>query len=40
VTVRVSGTCALFASFEMRCPLCGTVIPARTPHSCKRLEAK
>lgn len=40
VTVRVTGVCTLFATIEMRCPLCDVIVPAGTPHSCKRLEEK
>lgn len=29
------GSCELFSSFEMRCPLCGLLIPPNTAHTCK-----
>jgi hypothetical protein len=30
--------CELFATFAMICPLCRVMIPAGTPHRCRRAE--
>jgi len=30
-----AGTCTLFATWPMRCPLCKLEIPANTPHHCE-----
>jgi hypothetical protein len=35
VRVQVA-KCELFASYPMRCPLCGTDVPANTAHSCSK----
>ena len=30
----MTGSCKLFASFEILCPLCGVKVPANSHHSC------
>jgi hypothetical protein len=32
----VRGACAIFSSSPINCPLCGVLVPANTPHTCKR----
>jgi hypothetical protein len=35
VITRVqTGFCQLFATFEMKCPRCGVIVPAKTEHRC------
>lgn len=36
--VRVTGSCYMFATFDIVCPLCGTRVPANTEHSCDKKE--
>lgn len=31
----MSGSCQFISSFEMTCPLCAAVVPAKTPHRCE-----
>jgi hypothetical protein len=33
-TAVSSGSCSLFATFDMNCPLCKTLVKAGTPHEC------
>lgn len=32
VKVQVKGSCDLFATYPMVCPLCGITVPANTAH--------
>lgn len=34
VSVTVSGSCWVFASHVVRCPLCRVEVPANTVHTC------
>lgn len=34
---KVTGTCEMFATFDMNCPLCGLLVKGGTAHKCKRL---
>lgn len=36
--VRVTGSCQLFATFDMVCPLCAITVPANTVHHCEKRE--
>lgn len=35
----MKATCKIFSTFEMKCFLCGAVVPPNTPHSCEITES-
>lgn len=40
-TVKMrTAVCKLFCTSEMRCPLCGVIVPPSTPHLCSIGDAK
>lgn len=38
VTVKATGSCTMFASFAMRCPLCRVMVQPDTLHQCEVKE--
>lgn len=38
VKLAATSSCTLFASFEMRCPLCRVMVPPDTLHQCEVKE--
>lgn len=36
--VSLVASCEIFSTSPMVCPLCGLRIPAKTPHSCQKVQ--